>query len=53
MEEIARTVALKLSLFVEVLGALIIGIALIQFVIGRQKDGKWAYEDFWKFTRVK
>ena len=22
-------------------------------VIGRQKDGKWAYEDFWKFTRVK
>ena len=34
MEEIARTVALKLSLFVEVLGALIIGIALIQFLIG-------------------
>ena len=34
MEEIARTVTLKLSLFVEVLGALIIGIALIQFLIG-------------------
>ena len=22
-------------------------------VIGRQKDGEWVFEDFWKFTRVK
>lgn len=34
MEEVARTIVLKLSVFVELLGALIIGIGLIQFVIG-------------------
>jgi uncharacterized membrane protein len=34
MEEIARTIATYLSLGVEVLGAVIIGIALLQFVYG-------------------
>ena len=32
MEEIAKTIALKLSLIVEVLGAIIIAVALIRFV---------------------
>jgi len=34
MEEIAKSIATHLSLVVEILGATIIGIALIQFVIG-------------------
>jgi uncharacterized membrane protein len=34
MEETAKIIALKLSLFVEVLGAMIIAIALIQFLVG-------------------
>jgi len=34
MEEIAKSIATHLSLLVEILGATIIGIALIQFVIG-------------------
>ena len=34
MEEIAKTVALHLALIVEILGALIIAVALLQFVTG-------------------
>jgi uncharacterized membrane protein len=34
MEEIAKGIATHLSLLVEILGATVIGIALIQFVIG-------------------
>lgn len=34
MEEIAKAIATHLSLLVEILGATVIGIALIQFVIG-------------------
>lgn len=34
MEEIAKYVAIQLSLVVEILGAIIIGIGLVQFLIG-------------------
>ena len=34
MEEIAKNIALHLSLGVEILGALVIGIGLLQFLIG-------------------
>lgn len=34
MEEIAKTVSLTLSLIVEILGAVIIGVGLVQFVFG-------------------
>jgi uncharacterized membrane protein len=34
MEEIAKSIVIQLSLFVEVLGALVIGIALLQFLVG-------------------
>ncbi len=34
MEEIAKKIVIQLSLLVEVLGALVIGIALLQFLVG-------------------
>lgn len=34
MEEIAKVIALKLSIFVEVLGAFVVAVALVQFLVG-------------------
>ncbi|RYY65279.1 MAG: DUF1622 domain-containing protein [Chitinophagaceae bacterium] len=48
MEEIAKTIALHLALVVEILGAFVIGAALIQFLLG------WVPALLWqkKYTTV-